>query len=105
MELNEQKFRSLDSNAFVGRYAVDINVVLWSHYGASELLWSVWFILLYQSFPNKISPCMLQGDVWLCMEVMDTSLDKFYKMVYDNDAKIPEDILGKIALAVSTCLW
>ena len=42
-----------------------------------------------------------QGDVWLCMEVMDTSLDKFYKMVYDNGHKIPEEVLGKIALAVS----
>ena len=39
--------------------------------------------------------------MWLCMEVMDTSLDKFYKMVYDNAHKIPEDVLGKIAVAVS----
>jgi len=37
------------------------------------------------------------------MEVMDTSLDKFYKMLYENGKKIPEDILGKIAVAVSTC--
>jgi len=37
------------------------------------------------------------------MEVMDTSLDKFYKMLYENGKTIPEDILGKIAVAVSTC--
>jgi len=37
------------------------------------------------------------------MEVMDTSLDKFYKMLYENGKTIPEDVLGKIAVAVSTC--
>jgi len=41
-----------------------------------------------------------EGDVWICMEVMDTSLDKFYKMVYENGLTIPEENLGKIALRV-----
>lgn len=42
-----------------------------------------------------------EGDVWICMEVMDMSLDKFYTRVNDQNSRIPEDILGKIALAVS----
>lgn len=42
-----------------------------------------------------------EGDVWICMEVMDTSLDKFYIKVYNYSRVIPEDILGKIAFAVS----
>lgn len=37
-----------------------------------------------------------EGDVWICMEVMDTSLDKFYPKVYKNDRSINEDILGKV---------
>lgn len=41
-----------------------------------------------------------EGDVWICMEVMDMSLDKFYMKVYQNGKSIPEDILGKIAFAV-----
>ncbi|KAF2879086.1 hypothetical protein ILUMI_27095 [Ignelater luminosus] len=45
-----------------------------------------------------------EGDVWICMEVMDTSLDKFYAKVYKHNRKIPEDILGKIALAVVSAL-
>ncbi|KAI0231802.1 Dual specificity mitogen-activated protein kinase kinase 6 [Lamellibrachia satsuma] len=46
-----------------------------------------------------------EGDVWICMEVMDTSLDKFYKMVYDKEKTvIPEDILGKIANTVVKAL-
>jgi mitogen-activated protein kinase kinase 3 len=45
-----------------------------------------------------------EGDVWICMEVMDTSLDKFYKMIYENGKTIPEDILGKIAVAVVKAL-
>lgn len=36
------------------------------------------------------------------MELMATSLDKFYKFVYCTlDDVIPEEILGKITLAVS----
>ncbi|XP_072400740.1 dual specificity mitogen-activated protein kinase kinase 6 isoform X3 [Diabrotica undecimpunctata] len=45
-----------------------------------------------------------EGDVWICMEVMDTSLDKFYAKVYKNGKKIPEDVLGNIALAVVSAL-
>lgn len=45
-----------------------------------------------------------EGDVWICMEVMDTSLDKFYAKVYKNNRNIPEDILGKIGLAVVSAL-
>lgn len=39
-----------------------------------------------------------EGDVWICMEVMDTSLDKFYSNVYKNNLVINEDILGKVRL-------
>lgn len=42
-----------------------------------------------------------QGDVWICMELMDTSLDQFYKKVLEKKTTIPEDILGKIAVSVS----
>ncbi|EGI67249.1 Dual specificity mitogen-activated protein kinase kinase 6 [Acromyrmex echinatior] len=40
-----------------------------------------------------------EGDVWICMEVMDMSLDKFYTKVYKHSRAIPEDILGKVAFA------
>ena len=43
-----------------------------------------------------------EGDVWICMEVMDTSIDKFYVKSFDQGKKIPEQVLGKIAFAVST---
>lgn len=37
------------------------------------------------------------------MEVMDSSLDKFYKFIYNVlESSIPEEILGKITVAVST---
>ncbi|CAH2007328.1 unnamed protein product [Acanthoscelides obtectus] len=45
-----------------------------------------------------------EGDVWICMEVMDTSLDKFYAKVYKHGKSIPEVALGKIALAVVSAL-
>ncbi len=35
------------------------------------------------------------------MEVMDTSLDKFYKLAFESGKKMPEEVLGKIAVAVS----
>lgn len=45
-----------------------------------------------------------EGDVWICMEEMDTSLDKFYTKVYKNNRTIPENILGKIAFSVVSAL-
>uniref|UniRef100_T1IUF7 mitogen-activated protein kinase kinase n=1 Tax=Strigamia maritima TaxID=126957 RepID=T1IUF7_STRMM len=45
-----------------------------------------------------------EGDVWICMEEMDTSLDKFYVTAFRNGYRIPEDILGKIANAVVNAL-
>ncbi|XP_023813294.1 dual specificity mitogen-activated protein kinase kinase 6 [Oryzias latipes] len=45
-----------------------------------------------------------EGDVWICMELMDTSLDKFYKNVIEKGKTIPEDILGKIAVAIVKAL-
>ncbi|KAF7993098.1 hypothetical protein HCN44_005879 [Aphidius gifuensis] len=45
-----------------------------------------------------------EGDVWICMEVMDMSLDKFYPIVYSNGLTINEDILGKICFAVVSAL-
>lgn len=38
------------------------------------------------------------------MELMDTSLDKFYKQVIEKGLTIPEDILGKIAVSVGVAL-
>ncbi|XP_073975333.1 dual specificity mitogen-activated protein kinase kinase 4-like isoform X2 [Rhodnius prolixus] len=46
-----------------------------------------------------------EGDCWICMELMDTSLDKFYKYIYDHlHARIPEEILGKISVATVRAL-
>uniref|UniRef100_A0A3B4FML6 mitogen-activated protein kinase kinase n=1 Tax=Pundamilia nyererei TaxID=303518 RepID=A0A3B4FML6_9CICH len=46
-----------------------------------------------------------EGDCWICMELMSTSLDKFYKYVYCAlDDVIPEEILGKITLATVKAL-
>ncbi|XP_063574525.1 dual specificity mitogen-activated protein kinase kinase 3 isoform X1 [Pongo abelii] len=45
-----------------------------------------------------------EGDVWICMELMDTSLDKFYRKVLDKNMTIPEDILGEIAVSIVRAL-
>uniref|UniRef100_A0A6M2DWV1 mitogen-activated protein kinase kinase n=1 Tax=Xenopsylla cheopis TaxID=163159 RepID=A0A6M2DWV1_XENCH len=45
-----------------------------------------------------------EGDVWICMEVMDKSLDQFYTLAYKNGLSIPEDILGKICFSVVSAL-
>ncbi|XP_053692670.1 dual specificity mitogen-activated protein kinase kinase 4-like [Sabethes cyaneus] len=46
-----------------------------------------------------------EGDCWICMELMDTSLDKFYKFICDcQNSRIPEAILGQIALATVQAL-
>ncbi|CAI9719581.1 specificity mitogen-activated kinase kinase 4-like isoform X3 [Octopus vulgaris] len=46
-----------------------------------------------------------EGDCWICMEVMDISLDKFYKFIYSvMISTMPEEILGKIAVATLKAL-
>lgn len=45
-----------------------------------------------------------EGDVWICMEVMDASLDKFYQTVHKGGESIPEDVLAKISYAVIKAL-
>ncbi|XP_014215798.1 dual specificity mitogen-activated protein kinase kinase 4 [Copidosoma floridanum] len=46
-----------------------------------------------------------EGDCWICMELMDTSLDKFYKFIYERlNERIPECILGKITVATVKAL-
>jgi len=50
-----------------------------------------------------------EGDVWICMEVMDTSLDQFYLKAFEKNTNaenqvIPEEVLGKIAISVIQAL-
>lgn len=45
-----------------------------------------------------------QGDVWICMEVMDTSVDQFYKKVKDRGLTISEDVLGVMAVSIVKAL-
>lgn len=41
-----------------------------------------------------------EGDVMICMEVMDVSLDKFYARAFNINKLIPENVLGKVACSV-----
>ncbi|XP_052787176.1 dual specificity mitogen-activated protein kinase kinase 6-like isoform X2 [Mya arenaria] len=45
-----------------------------------------------------------EGDVMICMEVMDASLDKFYQTVFKHGHTIPEQILAKVSYAVIKAL-
>jgi len=46
---------------------------------------------------------VVQGDCWICMELMDICLDQFYRFVHGGLCqRIPENILGRITLAVSS---
>ena len=44
------------------------------------------------------------GDVWICMELMDTSLDKFYPLVYGLGRTLPEEHLAHVAFSVVSAL-
>ncbi|OAF66981.1 hypothetical protein A3Q56_05298, partial [Intoshia linei] len=43
-------------------------------------------------------------DVWICMEVMDTSLDKFYPVAYKNGLPLEEPVLSKLSFAILSAL-
>lgn len=47
--------------------------------------------------------CLHEGEAWICMEYMETSLSAFYLRVHkerDNPQKFPEDLLGLIAVKI-----
>ena len=53
--------------------------------------------------PGYISLVLLfQSDVFICMELMTTCLDKLMKKL---QGPIPEDVLGKISVSVSTKMY
>ncbi|KAL3092380.1 hypothetical protein niasHS_007589 [Heterodera schachtii] len=41
-----------------------------------------------------------EGDVWICMEVMDISLDKFYRLCVDMGRQVPEKFVARVAYSV-----
>jgi len=45
-----------------------------------------------------------EGDVWICMELLTTSLERFYKCVKEKLELIPEPVLGRIAVCVVSAL-
>ncbi|XP_065558765.1 dual specificity mitogen-activated protein kinase kinase 6-like isoform X2 [Artemia franciscana] len=45
-----------------------------------------------------------EGDVWICMECMDSSLDKFYLKALKHGKYLPEDIIGRIVVSVVLAL-
>ncbi|XP_025096480.1 dual specificity mitogen-activated protein kinase kinase 6-like isoform X2 [Pomacea canaliculata] len=45
-----------------------------------------------------------EGDVWICMEVMEASLDLLYKRLKANNEYIPEYVLAQIAFSVLSAL-
>jgi len=45
-----------------------------------------------------------EGDVWICMELMDESLDKLYSRLSKVGDSIPEEALGVISVAVVKAL-
>lgn len=66
---------------------------------------ALWAFVSHLSLSVTMILFFFQGDCWICMELMSTSFDKFYKYVYSVlDDVIPEEILGKITLAVSILL-
>ncbi|XP_022706511.1 dual specificity mitogen-activated protein kinase kinase 3-like isoform X2 [Varroa jacobsoni] len=44
------------------------------------------------------------GDIWICMEKMDSSLDKFYLAAFRCKGGVPEPVLAKIAYSIVTAL-
>ncbi|KAF8370841.1 mkk-4 [Pristionchus pacificus] len=45
-----------------------------------------------------------EGDCWLCMELMDTSLDKLYKKAYDLGCPFSEAFVGHITVCTVSAL-
>ena len=63
------------------------------------------FVLECQDYTHGVKLNNEPAENLICMELMDTSLEKFYKFVYEKKREeIPEEILGKIVVATVSAL-
>lgn len=46
-----------------------------------------------------------ESEIWICMELMSTSLDKFYKSAYANQLPLEEKVLGKMVFCILSALY
>ncbi|XP_003745687.2 dual specificity mitogen-activated protein kinase kinase 2 [Galendromus occidentalis] len=46
-----------------------------------------------------------EGDCWICMELMDTSLHELYKRVFGRGRRIPENVLTQVAFSTVKALY
>ncbi|CAD5116822.1 DgyrCDS5668 [Dimorphilus gyrociliatus] len=46
-----------------------------------------------------------ESEIWICMELMSTSLDKFYKSAYANNLPLKEKVLGKMVYCILSALY
>lgn len=46
----------------------------------------------------------IEGSVWICMEVMDVSLAKFYPRVFNSGQLMPHEFLGVVSVSVLSAL-
>ncbi|VDO20861.1 Serine/threonine-protein kinase F42G10.2, putative [Brugia malayi] len=45
-----------------------------------------------------------EGDCWICMELMDISLENLYKIVYEKGSCLPENMIGYVAVSTVNAL-
>uniref|UniRef100_A0A914XFP1 mitogen-activated protein kinase kinase n=1 Tax=Plectus sambesii TaxID=2011161 RepID=A0A914XFP1_9BILA len=73
-----------------------------------QLLMELDAIMKSESCPNIVQfygAIFREGDCWICMELMDTSLEKLYKYVFEKlNETIPEDIIGNVTVHTLTAL-
>ena len=67
---------------------------------SAKVFLNFFFQDVFEFFENWKFIFYFLGDVMICMEVMDISLDKFYARAFNRNKPIPEDVLGKVAYSV-----
>ena len=50
---------------------------------------------------NNPSFFSLQGEIWICMQLMDLSIDRMYQLANANQYEITESFLKRLAYSVS----
>ena len=110
---NRQKRKGIDSSWVSRLRSPSLVTMVFSH--CLPACWILYMLcvnhkrrLRYNSFTwnffsdccNKLFSyhCFFQSDVYICMELMTTCLDKLMKKL---KGPIPEDVLGKISVSVS----
>ena len=94
----KQTFMDLDVSMRIG--ACPFTVKFYGAMIEEVILCQPYVPLAYHACIYPLTYCWFKGEVWICMELMDSSVETLYQTAFKHQRKISEEFLKKLAFSV-----